>query len=114
MVVVGNGTAGTVDLRGWKIEIDDGAGTVFTPDETIVLSEDPYWAAVPNGTILTFTENSTAEGGLDTWIHKVNRLGQAGGSGLTDGGYAWSNIHYLDPIYIDQTASTFGNGLATP
>jgi hypothetical protein len=48
---------------------------------------------------------------LDTWIHKVNRLGEAGGAGLTDGGYAWSNIHYLDPVYIDQAASTFGDGL---
>jgi hypothetical protein len=112
LVVVGNGTAGTVDLRGWKIEIDDGAGTVFTPDETIVLSEDPYWAAVPNGTILTFTENSTAEGGLDTWIHKVNRLGQAGGSGLNDGGYAWSNIYLFDPYFIDQANSTFNGGMA--
>jgi hypothetical protein len=77
----------------------------------IVLSQDSYWAAVPNGTILTITERTSAEGGLDTWIHKVNRLGQAGGSGLTDGGYAWSNIHYLDPIYIDQVASSFGDGL---
>ena len=111
LVVVGNGSAGTTDLRGWKIEIDDGAGSKFAADEVIVLSQDPYWAAVPNGTILTITEKTSAEGGLDTWIHKVNRLGQAGGSGLTDGGYAWSNIHYLDPIYIDQTASTFGNGL---
>jgi hypothetical protein len=48
---------------------------------------------------------------LDTWIHKVNRLGQAGGSGEGNGAYAWSNIHYLDPVYIDQTVSTFGDGL---
>lgn len=111
LVVVGNGSAGTTDLRGWKIEIDDGAGSKFVADEIIVLSQDPYWEAVPNGTILTITEKTSAEGGLDTWIHKVNRLGQAGGSGLNDGGYAWSNIHYLDPVYIDQTVSTFGGGL---
>jgi len=111
LVVVGNGSAGTTDLRGWKIEIDVGAGSKFVADEIIVLSQDPYWAAVPNGTILTITEKTTAEGGLDTWIHKVNRLGQAGGSGLNDGGYAWSNIHYLDSIYIDQAASSVGDGL---
>ena len=37
LVVVGNGTAGsTVDMRGWKIEIDDGAsGAAFVPDDTI-------------------------------------------------------------------------------
>ena len=111
LVVVGNGSAGTTDLRGLKIEIDDGAGAKFVADEIIVLSQDPYWAAVPNGTILTFTEKTTAEGGLDTWIHKVNRLGQAGGSAEGNGAYAWSNIHYLDPVYIDQTVSTFGDGL---
>jgi len=111
LVVVGNGSAGTTDLRGWKIEIDEGAGTKFLADDVIVLSQDSYWAAVPNGTILTITEKTTAEGGLDTWIHKVNRLGQAGGSGLNDGGYAWSNIHYLDSTYIDQAASSVGDGL---
>jgi hypothetical protein len=111
LVVVGNGLAGTTDLRGWKIEIDDGAGSKFVADDVIVLSQDPYWAAVPNGTILTITEKTSAEGGLDTWIHKVNRLGQAGGSAAGDGAYAWSNIHYLDPIYIDQTASSVGDGL---
>ena len=111
LVVVGNGSAGTTDLRGWKIEIDDGAGAKFVADEVIILSQDAYWATVPNGTILTFTERTTAEGGLDTWIHKVNRLGQAGGSAEGNGAYAWSNIHYLDPVYIDQTVSTFGDGL---
>jgi hypothetical protein len=111
LVVVGNGSAGTTDLRGWKIEIDDGAGSKFVADEIIVLSQDPYWAAVPNGTILTITEKTSAEGGLDTWIHKVNRLGQAGGAAAGNGAYAWSNIHYLDPVYIDQTVSTFGDGL---
>ena len=78
LVVVGNGSAGTTDLRGWKIEIDDGAGSKFVADEIIVLSQDPYWAAVPNGTILTITEKTSAEGGLDTWIHKVNRFGSGG------------------------------------
>ena len=111
LVVVGNGSAGTTDLRGWKIEIDDGAGSKFVADEIIVLSQDPYWAAVPNGTILTITEKTSAEGGLDTWIHKVNRLGRAGGAAAGNGAYAWSNIHYLDPVYIDQTVSTFGDGL---
>ena len=111
LVVVGNGSAGTTDLRGWKIEIDDGAGSKFVADEVIVLSQDPYWAAVPNGTILTITEKTSAEGGLDTWIHKVNRLGRLGGSAAGNGAYAWSNIHYLDPVYIDQTVSTFGDGL---
>ncbi len=104
LVVVGDGTAGTVDLRGWKIEIKEAAGDVFVPQDTIVLSQDPYWAAVPTGTILTFTEKTTAEGGLDTWIHKASSLGQPGG-------YLWSNIHIFDADYIDQAASTIGEGI---
>ena len=104
LVVVGDGNAGTVDMRGWKIEIKEAAGDVFVPQDTIVLSQDPYWAAVPTGTILTFTEKTTAEGGLDTWIHKVNRLGQPGG-------YIWSNINIFDAIYIDQAASTILDGI---
>ena len=112
LVVVGDGTDSTVDMRGWRIEIDDAAGNVFQADDVLVLSQDEYWAAVPTGTVLTFTENSTAEGGLDTWIHKVNRLGRPGGTQPGDGAYAWSNIHIADAVYIDQTASSFGGGIA--
>ena len=66
---------------------------------------------MPTGTILTFTEKTTAEGGLDTWINKVSRLGQAGGSTPGSGGYLWSNVNIFDAIYIDQAASTIGNGI---
>ena len=105
LVVVGNGTAGsTVDMRGWKIEIDDGAtGAAFVPDDTIVLSNDPYWAAVPAGTILTFTDQTTAQGGLDTWINKRCLRSTAG--------YDWSNIFVFDPNYVDQINSVIGGGL---
>jgi hypothetical protein len=111
LVVVGDGNVGTSDLRGWKIEIKEAAGDVFVPQDTLVLSQDSYWAAVPTGTILTFTEKTTAEGGLDTWIHKVNRRGQVGGSTPGAGGYVWSNIHIQDAIYLDQAASTIGEGI---
>jgi len=111
LVVVGDGTAGTMDMRGWKIEIKEVAGDVFVPQDTLVLSQDSYWAAVPTGTILTFTENTTAEGGLDTWIHKANRRGQAGGSIPGAGGYVWSNINIFDVTYLDQAASTISEGI---
>lgn len=111
LVVVGNGTAGTVDMRGWKIEIEGGAGDAFVPQDTLVLSQDSYWAAIPTGTILTFTEKTTAEGGLDTWINKANRLGQAGGSTPGAGGYAWSNINVYDDVYLDQSASVIGDAI---
>jgi len=112
LVVVGNGTAGsTVDMRNWKIEIDDAAGAVFAADDTIVLSQDSYWAAVPAGTILTFTDQTTAQGGLDTWINKVNKRGVAGGTALGAGGYSWSNISVFDLNYVNQTESVIGGGL---
>jgi|GEM_PF-1121921 len=104
LVVVGDGTAGsTVDMRGWKIEVDDGAGSVFSPDDTIVLSNDAYWQNVPAGTILTFTDQTTAQGGLDTWINKKCLRKTAG--------YDWSNIFVFDPNYVDQVNSVLGGGL---
>lgn len=105
LVVVGNGSAGsTVDLRGWKIEIDDGAsGAAFIPDDTIVLSQSTYWQSVPAGTILTFTDQNTLQGGLDTWINKKCLRSSAG--------YDWSNIFVFDPNYVDQTQSLMGSGL---
>ena len=112
LVVVGDGTPGsTVDMRNWKIEIDDAAGAVFAADDTIVLSQDSYWGAVPAGTILTFTDQTTAQGGLDTWINKVNKRGVAGGTALGAGGYSWSNILVFDSNYVNQTASVIGGGL---
>ncbi|NBR45768.1 MAG: hypothetical protein EBT68_01340, partial [Verrucomicrobia bacterium] len=105
LVVVGDGTGNTIDMRGWSIDIDDSAGLPFRADETVVLSEDSYWAAVPIGTILTLTERTSVQGGLDTWINKTSRLGQ---SSLP---YLWSNIHIGDPYYINQTASTTGGKL---
>ena len=105
MVVVGSGSAGsTVDMRGWKIEIDDGAsGAAFIPDDTIVLSQSSYWQNVPAGTILTFTDQNTAQGGLDTWINKKCLRSSAG--------YDWSNVFIFDPAYVDQTLSVLGGGL---
>lgn len=99
LVVTGNGTPGsTVDMRGMKIQITSAGVT-----ETIVLSQDPYWANVLAGTILTFIEDNTAAGGLDTEIHKV--------SAHHTQGYSWSNIWIFDPVFVDQAASDFGNGI---
>ena len=85
LVVVRNGTAGTVDLRGWRIELADNAGFPFAAEETIVLSQDSRWEAVPTGTILTFTEKRTSEGGLDTAWESSTTLPPPAGSGRTSG-----------------------------
>lgn len=100
LVVTGTGVASsTVDLRGWTIEIL-GSG----PPETLVLSDDPYWSNVMAGTILTFTEDDSLNGGLDTVIHKESLRSSKG--------YVWSNIWIHDPVFINQTASVIGNGIS--
>ncbi len=88
----------SVDMRGWRIEIQSGGDA-----ETIVLSQAAYWASVPAGTLLTFTESNTKQGGLDTAINKT--------SDLSGDGYAWSNVWIHDPFFIDQGLSDFGGGI---
>lgn len=99
LVVAGTGSASsTVDLRGWSILIQSGGET-----DTLVLSNDPYWARVTAGTLVTFIENDTARGGLDTSIHKRSSRHTAG--------HLWSNIWVHDPVFIDQKNSSFGSGI---
>jgi archaellin len=96
LVVVGNGTAGFSNLTGWTIEVGNSPVTdVFNPITTITLTDPAAWSNVGNGTILTFIENNTAAGGLDTQLNRVNQL--------TTTGYAWTNIHLGTPDYISVT-----------
>ncbi len=95
LVVVGDGSPGTVDLRGWTIEIADNAAFPFAAGDTIVLSQDLFWEAVPTGMILTFTEKRTAEGGYDTALNALDNLATEG--------WAWSNIWIGDGSLIDYT-----------
>jgi hypothetical protein len=98
LVVTGDGGPGTVDLRGWRIEIATGAPVPFIPADVVVLSNHTFWAAVPAGTILTFIENNSAKGGLDSAISKIDRsAGQ---------GWRWTNIWIGDARYIDLAASS--------
>jgi len=95
-VVTGNGLAGTTDLRGYTIEIDEGASSgYFAAKVKIKLSSASFWAAVPNGTILTFTESKTAEGGMDT------NLVAADNSATT--GQRWANVWVGDLALITYT-----------
>lgn len=86
----------TVDMRGWSVQI-----TTSLIPKTIKLSQDDYWAAVPAGTILTFTERSRADGGYDTAINQTSKLDTEG--------YLWTNIQLNDPFFIDQNQSNFGD-----
>lgn len=105
LVVVGSGSPGTVDLRGWQIELSQTVADVTTTSATLVLSQAPYWATVPTGTLLTFIENNTAQAGLDTGIEIRNRRNTLGDS--------WTNIWIGDPVYLTYTdAATNGYTIA--
>ena len=98
LVVVGDGTAGsTVDMRGWEIsfaihkQVPSG-----NPAGTLQLSDDAYWADVQAGTILTFSEDASAESGafdLSSEVHKTENFATLG--------YAWSHFWIGDGNYLD-------------
>jgi hypothetical protein len=95
LVVVGDGGPSVVDMRGWAIEVGTSTGGAFVTSNTLRLSQDPYWASVPAGTILTFIDRDTARGGLDTGINRRNRL--------TTEGDAWTNVWMGDPALLDYS-----------
>jgi len=94
-VVTGDGSAGTTDLRGWTIEIDEGAAYGFTAKIRIKLSNASFWSAVPNGTILTFTENNSSQGGMDTNLTAANNS--------TTSGWRWANVWIGDATLVTYT-----------
>lgn len=58
----GGGFSNTLDLRGWSVhwkyekqDLDPGEGPQFG-EGTITFTDDPLWAAVPKGTLLTVSE----------------------------------------------------------
>jgi len=83
---------------------DDGSLDVSA---TIVLSNDPAWAAVEHGTILTFTEDNTANGGRNSGLKIVDNL--------SSDGWAWTNVWLGDTTLLDYTdEATNGYDLSVP
>lgn len=110
-VVVG---PGPVDMRGWSIEIGTNNGIGFSRYNRLVLSSHADWEAVPSGTILTFIDRSTAQGGRDSeFAIRDNRATT---------GDVWSNIWIGDLAYVNapgvagqggyQVVSGVVNGIA--
>lgn len=81
LVVTGN----NVDMRGWVLfweeVLEDKWGT-------LTLSQDPTWSSLQAGTIITFIERSTVQGGLNTDIS------------YTLPGGNWININTSDTQYV--------------
>lgn len=105
-VVVGNGSAQLVDLRGWKIQIGKNDGAGFVATNTIVLSNASQWQNVPTGTILTFIARNASAGLTDGGVNGVNT-----GFGITNQrsttGVTWTNIWLGDTIYTTYTSAAF-------
>lgn len=97
LVVVGEGTSGsTVDMRGWTLRVDNNG---ITNLGRFTLSNHSYWSNVSAGTILTFHEDNTSAGGLDTGIHLTNNFATLG--------WAHTNIYIGDSSYINTSAGDF-------
>lgn len=84
LIVTGDG----VDMRGWRLDWEE---TGEDKHGYLVLSADAFWSAVPAGTILTFIENGTADGGLDSDVS------------FTLPGGNWANIQTGDTQFVAAT-----------
>ncbi len=94
-VVLGDGGTGTLDMRGWSVEIGTNEGSGFIPGNILVLSEDSNWQAVPSRTILTFIDRTSAQGGCDSGFALRDRSATVGDT--------WTNIWMGDPTYLNYT-----------
>ena len=87
-----------LDLRGWKLSWHqsggDGSGTIF-------LSNHAFWSDLRSGTIVTFIERNTAQGGLDTDT-----------SYNPGAGDIWVNINTFDAAYVSSTTGTVAGHLS--
>lgn len=105
----------TLDLRGWKIEWAYDKQDVTDPNKygsgTITFTNDPLWAAVPVGTMLTINEwkeawyrpGSDLSGGLD-------RVGGIAGVGLQHGDAYNSATDTLVDFSTDTGWNPLANG----
>ena len=96
-VVVGDGGTAPVDMRGWTIEIGTNTGSGFTARNKLVLSNHADWQSVPTGTILTFIDRNTAQGGLNTGFALRDRRSTVGDT--------WSNVWIGDTAHITHTSA---------
>ncbi len=97
----GGGFKNTLDLRGWTMhwsyDKDNLHASVGSGD--ITFSNDPLWAAVPRGTMITVSEWS------DVWYDKT--------TGTRDGGYNGLGILHGNP-FNSATDMYIGASSATP
>lgn len=99
LALLGDGGPGFTNLHNWSIDVGKMTSFgLFIPSSTITLSDASTWSAVAHGTLLTFIDQNTAGGGLDTEINRVDEL--------SSNGLAWTNIHLGTPgtVSVDGLA----------
>ena len=99
-VVLGDGGVGTLDMRGWSVEIGTDAGFGYSVRNTLVLSNHANWQAVPSGTILTFIDKNTLQGGRDSGFPLRDNRATTGD--------LWTNIWMGDSTYVSLTTVSGG------
>lgn len=97
-VVIGDGSASTMDLRGWKIEIGKNLGSGFAVSDTIILASNANWQAIPTGTILTIIARDGSAGGRNTQFGIRNNRSTSGDT--------WTNLYIGDTTNINQALSS--------
>ncbi len=94
-VVTGENSAASIDLRGYRFEIGTNNGSGFIVRNTLVLSNHANWETIPAGTILTFIDRTTAQGGLDSGFAIRDRRDTVGD--------VWTNIWMGDTTHLSHT-----------
>jgi hypothetical protein len=85
-----------VDMRGWRLDWEEVADAQFG---TVTLSQAPFWADVRAGTILTFTEFTTAQGGLES-VRRIHALCTDRGVPMWCGGMLETGIGRAHNIHL--------------
>ena len=85
LVVVGDGSAGTVDLRGWKIELADNAGFPFAAEETSSFPTTPAGPPYPEEPSSRSPKNGRRRAGSTPLGRPLTTSPPMAGSGPTFG-----------------------------
>jgi hypothetical protein len=101
-----------VDMRGWQLEVRNEAGSPQQQEWTLELTDDPLWADLRAGTIITVSEDLPDDPSYDPWNDDwwINVQAATGGSGayISPTGFTVSNNDWQLTIRDADGAVVFG------
>ncbi len=83
-----------LDMRNWQLQWQEGLDS-----GTLMLSNDVLWSDLRRGTVVTFAEWTTAQGGLDTDVSYAPASGDW-----------WIHVNSFDAQYLTTTTNVPGDG----